>query len=294
MSGRAAAVIARGWPHPQASRFVSAGGLVWHVQQFGEGPGLLLLHGTGSASLSWRAVAPLLAARFRVIAPDLPGHGLTEMPAFGRLSLPAIAQGVADLLRRLQMRPLLAAGHSAGAAVLVHMALERALEPRVLVGINGALLPWRGLPRLLFAPAARLIARRPLVWHLTAQRAAAPGSIERLIASTGSHLDAEGVRLYRMLGSDPGHVCGALGMMANWDLTLIERRLRSLAVPLTLLVGSRDLTVSPSQAWQVQTLLPAARVLSLGPLGHLAHEEQPQRVADLLLGLAGEAGAPAG
>ena len=53
----------RDWPNRTASRFVSAAGIVWHVQVAGEGPALLLLHGTGAATHSWAGVLPLLARR---------------------------------------------------------------------------------------------------------------------------------------------------------------------------------------------------------------------------------------
>ena len=55
----------RDWPHRAASRFVDAAGLRWHLQEFGapQAPGLLLLHGTGAATHSWRGLAPLLAER---------------------------------------------------------------------------------------------------------------------------------------------------------------------------------------------------------------------------------------
>ena len=59
---------------------VAAGGLRWHVQVAGDGPVLLLLHGTGAATHSWRDLLPLLAERFTVVAPDLPGHGRSDGP----------------------------------------------------------------------------------------------------------------------------------------------------------------------------------------------------------------------
>ena len=61
------------WPHREASRFVAAGGLRWHVQDLGEGPTLLLLHGPGSTAHSWRGLVPLLRPHFRLtplIFPD--------------------------------------------------------------------------------------------------------------------------------------------------------------------------------------------------------------------------------
>ena len=73
----------RDWPNREASRFVEAGGLRWHVQQMGRGPVLLLLHGTGASTHSWRALLPLLAKSFTVVAPDLPGHGFTATPSGG-------------------------------------------------------------------------------------------------------------------------------------------------------------------------------------------------------------------
>ena len=78
------------WPNREASRFVRAAGLLWHVQVMGQGPVLLLLHGTGAATHSWRAMLPLLARHFTVVAPDLPGHGFTDAPATARLSLPGM------------------------------------------------------------------------------------------------------------------------------------------------------------------------------------------------------------
>ena len=79
------------WPNREASRFVEAGGLSWHVQVMGQGPDLLLLHGTGGATHSWRGLAPLLAQHFRVVAPDLPGHGFTTARRAPDLSLPGMA-----------------------------------------------------------------------------------------------------------------------------------------------------------------------------------------------------------
>src|SRR3954465_15975067 len=71
----------RDWPHREASRFIEAAGLRWHVQIMGQGPAALLLHGTGASTHSFLDLAPLLARRFTVVMPDLPGHGFTATPA---------------------------------------------------------------------------------------------------------------------------------------------------------------------------------------------------------------------
>ena len=111
----------RDWPNRAASRFVLAGGLRWHVQVMGQGPVMLLLHGAGAATHSWRDLAPRLARDFTVVAPDLPGHGFTQTPNAAGLSLNGMARGVTSLLKALDLRPQLAVGHSAGAAIALRL-----------------------------------------------------------------------------------------------------------------------------------------------------------------------------
>lgn len=281
---------AQGWPNRDHSRFVSAGGLTWHVQEFGSGPTLLMIHGTGAATHSWRELAPLLAPRFRVIAPDLPGHGFTDAPPFNEFSLPSTALAVAELLRALDVRPAMAVGHSAGAAILIRMTLDRAIDPRLLVSVNGALLPLTGIPGWTFAPLARLLARSSAVSQFVARRIMGPSTVKRLVADTGSSLDASGLALYQALAQRPEHVSAALSMMANWDLRSLANDLPRLRAPLVLLTASGDRAIAPEQAQRVRALLPSAQARSLGPLGHLAHEEHPGEVAQLLLRLAMENG----
>lgn len=270
------------WPNRDASRFVAAAGLRWHVQVLGHGPALLLLHGTGAATHSWAALAPLLASRFTVIAPDLPGHGFTAMPAWSRMSLPAMAEAVAGLLAALGTPPLLAAGHSAGAAILARMALDGAIAPQGIVSLNGALLPLHGLAGLLYSPAAKLLSFNPLVPRLFAWRAGDETAVRRLIASTGSTLDARGIALYGRLLRSPQHVTGALAMMANWDLRPLQRDLPRLQVPLLLVAASNDRTLPPQHAQRVRAIVPSAELIELPGLGHLAHEERPDLVAEIV------------
>ncbi len=144
----------RDWPNRAFSRFVRAGGIEWHVQEMGQGPKLLLLHGTAASTHSFRALAPLLAPHFTLLIPDLPGHAFTETPA-ETLTLPTMRDLVSDLLAELSFAPDLAAGHSAGAAILVRMALDGAFAPRRIVSLNGALLPFPGVTGQVAAPRWR-------------------------------------------------------------------------------------------------------------------------------------------
>jgi magnesium chelatase accessory protein len=278
----------RDWPNRAASRFVQAGGLRWHVQVAGEGPDLLLLHGTGAATHSWAGLLPLLARDCRVIAPDLPGHGFTAMPPRAEgLSLPGMARAVAALLATLGARPVMAAGHSAGAAILIRMALERVLAPRSLVSLNGALLPWDGVAGQIFSPLARLLVGIPAVPWLLARRAADRSVVERLLRGTGSTLTPQQVDWYARLFRTSRHVGAALGMMAGWDLHGLARALPRLGPALLLVAGAGDRTIAPEQSKRVLAMVPGARRVVLPGLGHLAHEERPEMVAPLILAALG-------
>ena len=285
------AIEGRDWPNRDRSRFVEASGLRWHVQEFGapDAPALLLVHGTGAATHSWRALAPLLAQGFRVVAPDLPGHGFTDPLPPGRLSLPGMAGSLADLLGVLGLAPAVACGHSAGAALLVRLCLDARIAPRLLVALNGALTPFPGAASILFPSMARLLFLNPFTPRVFAWTADRP-AVQRLIGGTGSRLDAPGLDLYRRLFRKPAHVAGALGMMANWDLAALDRDLPRLATRTLLVVGGADRAILPDTAFTVRDRLADARVELIRGLGHLAHEEAPERVAALIAAEARAAG----
>jgi magnesium chelatase accessory protein len=267
------------WPNRTASRFVEAGGLRWHVQVAGAGPAILLLHGMGAATHSWRGLIPLLTERFTVIAPDLPGHGFSGMPDASLLSLPGMAHATGDLLRALDIQPEWVVGHSAGAAVMTRMALDGAIAPKTLFSLNGALLPLRSLAAQFFSPTARLLARLPMVPPLFTFFAGDRPAVARLIRETGSTIDAEGLRCYALLMRNPGHVEGTLGMMAKWDLPALARDLPALRAPLMVIASRNDRTVPPSEALRVRARVPHAKTIVIPDLGHLAHEERPDLIA---------------
>ena len=268
----------RDWPNREASGFVEAGGLGWHVQRMGDGPVVLLLHGTGAATHSWRALAPLLARRFTVVAPDLPGHGFTGTPPARQLSLPGMADALGALMTALDLRPALGIGHSAGAAILIRMGLDGTIAPRGLVSLNGALLPMRGVAGPLFSQIARVLVTNPVAPRLFTWRAANPSAVTRLLEGTGSKIEPDGVALYRKLFRSPGHVSAALRMMANWDLRPLETELAGLAVPLVLVVGTEDRAIPPGDTQYLRRRIRTATVERLRGLGHLAHEERPDLV----------------
>ena len=283
------------WPHRGNSQFVEAAGLHWHVQMFSAAvalPSALLIHGTGASTHSWRGLVPLLTPHFNVVSLDLPGHAFTDMPRGGsgacQMSLPGMAKAIGELIKVLNVSPALLIGHSAGAALAVRMAVDGLAEPQCIISINGALQPLGGLAGQVFSPAAKLMAALPFVPSLFAWQATHPSLLQRLIDSTGSSLNAEGMALYGQLVRNPGHAAGALAMMANWDLPQLALDLPRLTTPLSLIVGGQDRTVSPRQADQLISTWPASaciqpKLLTLPGLGHLAHEERADLVANLIL-----------
>jgi len=282
------------WPLRQYSRFVDTPRLRWHVQYAphadAQAPIVLLLHGTGASTHSWRDVFPALGATCSVLALDFPGHAFSAMPAPADVptlfSLPGMAAGVAQVLREMGIVPHTIVGHSAGAAVACMLALDDHVQPKRIVSLNGALLPLDGLAGQLFSPMAKLLAKAPFVPELFSWQAAQPAVLQRLLDGTGSKLDAQGRALYQKLIAQPSHGAGALAMMAHWDLHTFWTRLPALETPLTLITGEQDLIVPPSASERAAASLrrqPKPPVTRLPGLGHLAHEEQARKLAALLL-----------
>ncbi len=286
-------VEGRDWPNRAHSRFVDTGRMRWHVQVMGpedkRAPVMLLLHGTGAATHSWRALTPLLAEHFTIVAPDLPGHGFTVGRPAGGLSMPAMARAVADLLRTLKIEPDIIVGHSAGAAIAIRMAIDGLAAPRAIVGLDAALLPFPGLAAKLFPSLARLLFVNPLAPHFFARLGRTKGETARFLhRSTGSRIDAEGIACYERLFSTPAHCAGAITMMADWDLASLKRDLPRLTTPLLLVHGEDDTAIPLATARDAAALVGDGRLITLPDLGHLAHEERPDEVAAIIAQFVGE------
>jgi magnesium chelatase accessory protein len=161
------------WPNREASRFLRIANIEWHVQVMGPAgaPALLLLHGTGASSHSFRDLMPLLATEFRVVAPDLPGHGFTRSDG-ADLSLPGMARALGKLSATLQAKPVLAVGHSASVAIAMQMALDGTIEPYRIIGFNAALKPIEG--DTIFSPLAKMLFLNPFVPRLFSSLPAIP------------------------------------------------------------------------------------------------------------------------
>ena len=282
------------WPNRSASRFVKTETLTWHVQIMGRGPILLLAHGAGACSSSWRDLMPSLANDFTVVAPDLHGHGFTGMPGASGMTVDAMAAGLGALLLALGVSPVVAVGHSAGAAVLARLVLSRIIAaPAVLVALNGAMLPIPGLAGPLCRSAARLLALTPILPWMFSRRVHRPGVIERLIANTGSRLNDAGLDAYARLMGNPGHVRNVLHMFANWDLRQVLRDLPSLPCRLVLVAAEGDRAVPPLAAYRTAAHVPGCELIVHKGYGHLSHEEAPEETAAIIRRVARDSGVAA-
>jgi magnesium chelatase accessory protein len=278
-------------PHRHWSRFVTAGGIKWHVQDSGapegrpDAPVALLIHGTGASTHSFAGLAPLLAPHFRLIMPDLPGHGFT-----GKLRAPDpdhVARAFAALCTELGVAPDLIIGHSVGAAIAFTLVARGLLQPKAVVSLGGALLNFHGPGAKVMPGLARALFVNPFMPALMSWGTRFQSVPDLLARWTGSKLTREQEAHYERLLASASHTGGALALMAHWDLTTIEQTISDVKCPVLLVHGERDRTVPPETARTVASRLERhhgqPQLAPVPGLGHLAHEEAPDRHARVIL-----------
>ena len=141
-----------------------------------------------------------------------------------------------------------------------------------------------GSARWFYPLAAWVVGRNPLSGWIAAKQVQHTQMADKLLAQTGSSIDAVGQRCYRYLLTQPAHARGVLQMMAAWDLQTFARELPRLAVPVQMQIGLNDGTIPPGQADQAAQLLPHLQRIDWPGLGHLAHEEAPEGCAGAIEG----------
>lgn len=266
-------------------RLVPADGLTWRVAEMGEGPTVLLVHGTAASVHSWRDVMPLLASTHHVVAMDLPGHGGTNARSSADYTLERMGRGIATLCKALQVSPETLAGHSAGAAILAWSCARKLIAPRRFVSFNGAFYPFSGFAGSLFSPVAKLIALNPFLPRILSG-VASRSTVEKLLRDTGSHISPEGVDLYFELFKQSSHVKAALGMMAAWDLRSMDDCLSRIEAECVFVAGKRDQAVPPQTADRAAARCRNGKSLHIDGAGHLLHEEKPALAAEIIGGRA--------
>lgn len=272
------------WPFRSHARRVAAPPHDWCVIDLPgpapDAPVILCLHGAGGAGHSFRALAPLLQDRFRVLIPDLPGQGFTRAGS-RRFGLDAMAEDLVILCRKLDVAPAVLLGHSAGAAIALRLA-ELMPDARAVVGINAALGTFDGAAGVMFPLLARVLAVTPFIPHVVAKLWGNPQTVGKLLASTGSPLDAAGQAQYLTLVRDASHVDGTLGMMAQWRLEDLMARLPRLITPVLLVASDKDNAVPARVSRDAARHMPAVTYAELAGYGHLVHEEAADSVAAVI------------
>lgn len=267
------------WPHREESFFIDAGPQRWRALRFGVGPAVALIHGAGASAHSFSALANALSRDFEILAFDLPGHGFSGPHRSGAPTLRSMASRVSKLFETLGVRPRLAVGHSAGAAIMLHMIAKGMIAPTAAVSVNGALAPFGGAPGLVFPLIAKALYYNPLAAPAFSHGARDPRRVEKLIRQTGSRPPEESINQYAALMKRSGHVHGALGMMAHWDLSSMMSDIGGIDIPLLFLVGADDEAVPPSQSEEAAARAPKGRFQRVDGAGHLLHEEKPEETA---------------
>lgn len=261
---------------PPAGFVEVAGQRVW-VEDHGSGPAVVMLHGFGASSYSWRAVDEELAKDFRVLALDLSGFGFTERPRgkepYTRDGQGALVLGVMDALG-VESAHLV--GHSYGGAVAMALAVEHPerFESLILVDAAGPEYPearrsWVAGIRPLTALWVRLVAlrrsrtERGLLDSVADDRVVTP----ELVDEYWRRLKIEGA---------PRAFWGLTAPVEDEgpEIDLAEIGLRTLVV-----WGCRDELITVEAGLAHAARIPDATVFTLADTGHLPMEEHPRELA---------------
>jgi pimeloyl-ACP methyl ester carboxylesterase len=131
--------VARPTGETIVSKTADVGGVKLHYLTAGKGPAVILLHGYTQTSRMWRPIMPLLAEKFTVIAPDLPGIGDSEIPKSG-LDMKSAAISIHGLVKSLGIEKARVVGHDIGLMVAYAYAAQFPAETEKLV-VMDAFLP---------------------------------------------------------------------------------------------------------------------------------------------------------
>ena len=220
---------------------------------------VLLLHGwAGTAELNWSHVyAPLLAAGYRVLAPDLPGHGRGARDVL--FTIDGVADATARLVKYSGAEKVVVAGHSMGGSIALALAERHPGQVRGLV-LMATQVSWPGIPPdLLLSVAGRLgtVAARPLLrW----------GARSILSGDAGR----DGWIHDELRQTSVAHLAQALIAMRGFDA---EPWLAQLRIPVVVLVTTRDAVVAPTRQRQLAAAIPGARVMEV----EIDHSDPPSR-----------------
>jgi pimeloyl-ACP methyl ester carboxylesterase len=242
----------------------------------GSGPAVALVHGYGGAASNWTLVAPLLAQRYGVIVPDLPGHGGSSALPGPPLRIDPYAERVAELLDR----PTVVVGHSLGAVVALRLAVRRPELVRglVLAGAAGIGSSTRAAERTLtFVSLVQPGKRIARLWRPFSHNA----FLRRVAFGAVSVVDPRRLDPRAAAGFLAGSALHTDIRSAGDALVRSDPRvdLEHVACPALVVHGARDVQVPVRDAFEYgRRLRMPVRVVA--DCGHLLIGERPDAVVD--------------
>ncbi|MFC3575168.1 alpha/beta fold hydrolase [Streptomyces yaanensis] len=248
----------------------------------GKGDAVLLIHGIGDSSDTWRDVMPGLAKHYRVIAPDLLGHGRSDKPR-ADYSLAAYANGMRDLLSVLGVERATIIGHSLGGAVAMQFAYQfpDRCERLVLVGTGGIGRQVTPLLRAATLPGATLLLQLlqlPTVrWQW--------GAVVKTLQWLRTDLSVDAPDLLRVVEALPDATSRnafvrTLRAVVDWRGqvgTMLDRCYLAQGMPTMLVWGGRDQVVPALHAGLGHVSMPGSRLEIFEDAGHFPFRSDPDR-----------------
>ncbi|ACZ40425.1 2-succinyl-6-hydroxy-2,4-cyclohexadiene-1-carboxylate synthase [Sphaerobacter thermophilus] len=262
---------------------IAVNGVRLHVERGGDGPPLLLLHGFTGSAATWEPLLPALQAHFHTVAPDLIGHGRSDVPADpARYAMDRCVADLVALLDALDIDRAAVLGYSMGGRTALHLALaapER-VSALVLEGASpGIADPDERAARVASdAALADRIEREGLQAFVDAwERLPLFASQQRLPEATRARLRAQ------RLSHTPRGLANSLRGMGAGAMAPVHDRLGEIAVPVLLIAGELDgkyVEISRAMAGA----MPQATVRIIPDAGHAPHLEQPEAFVEAVLG----------
>jgi len=246
-----------------------------HYWTGGQGPTLVMLHGAGDQAGTWSAVAEALAPRYRLVVPDLAGHGASA-PADGPISVGQVLRGVEAILSQGPQDPVIIVGNSLGAWVAMLYAREHPDRVARLILVNGGALKG-DRQDLSLTPKTRQEAAA----LMTQLRDAKSGPIPGYVLDDVVREAQEGplARLAQTAG--------------DMESFVLDGKLGDIAAPVDLLWGESDRLFPVAYAERMMRELRASRLTTIPACGHVPHVECPTRFKASLLDILQQP-APAG
>jgi 3-oxoadipate enol-lactonase len=236
-----------------------------------DAPLLVLGPSLGTSTILWENALPVLAARYRVVAWDLPGHG-SSPAATEPFTVADLADAVAAAIRALDADQALYAGVSLGGATGLELGLRHPdLVSALAIVASGAQL---GEPTGWHERAATVRAQSTSVLVIpSAQRWFAPGSIER-------EPDLSGRLLHALRDADAESYALCCEALAAYD---VRERLGEIGAPVVALWGEHDAVAPEAKALEIATGVVNGRAEMIADVAHLPPAEAPAATAAALL-----------